>query len=44
MKPNELRLLVIKNFIEYYTSDEKERLEMLETAMSYCDEVEVEFE
>jgi hypothetical protein len=42
-KNNELRLMIISNFIEYYTSDDKERDEMLKVAMNYCDEVEVEF-
>jgi hypothetical protein len=42
-KNNELRLMIISNFILYYSSDDKERAEMLEVAMNYCDEVEVEF-
>lgn len=42
-KKNELRLMIISNFILYYSSDDKERAEMLEVAMNYCDEEEVEF-
>jgi hypothetical protein len=35
--------MIISNFILYYSSDDKERAEMLDVAMNYCDEVEVEF-
>ena len=44
-KSEELKLIIIENFIDYYTSNEKERDEMKECAIDYviddhCNELE----
>jgi hypothetical protein len=44
MTRNELREMIIENFILHYTSDDKERETMIECAIEYCRETDVEFE
>ncbi len=44
MKINELRLMIISNFILYYTSDDAEREAMLQCANDYVTENESEID
>lgn len=44
MTTNELRKMIIENFILHYTSDDKEREQMIECATDYCKETDVEFD
>lgn len=37
-KSEDLKLMIIENFIEWYTSSDKEREEMKECAFDYVDE------
>lgn len=34
----EVKLMIIENFIDYYTTDESERIEMKEEAATYVEE------
>jgi hypothetical protein len=44
MNANELREMIIENFILHYSSDDEERRQMIECAIEYCKETEVEFD
>jgi len=44
MTTNELREMVIENFILWYTSDDAEREQMIKCAIDYCTQTEVEFD
>lgn len=44
MKINDLRFMFIENFINYYTSDDAEREAMLQCALDYVKENEVEID
>jgi hypothetical protein len=43
MTTNELRQMIIENFILHYTSDDAEREQMIDCAFDYCKESDVEF-
>jgi len=38
MTTKEIKLMIIQNFIEYYTTDEDERMDMIGLAQTYVDE------
>jgi len=38
MTTKEIKLMIIQNFIEYYTTDEDERMDMIGNAQTYVDE------
>jgi len=38
MATKEIKLMIIQNFIEYYTTDEDERMDMIGLAQTYVDE------
>ena len=41
-KTEEVKLMIIKNFIDYYTSDETERYDMKRSAEDYVEEDHVD--
>ena len=38
MTTKDIKLMIIQNFIEYYTTDEDERMDMIGVAQNYVDE------
>jgi len=38
MATKDIKLMIIQNFIEYYTTDEDERMDMIGNAQTYVDE------
>lgn len=38
MTTKDIKLMIIQNFIEYYTTDEDERMDMIGVAQDYVDE------